>query len=159
MKGRGKAFAIGVASAVVTFALVSLATAGWGATTPPSEATAVDESGVPEGPFIDFCPTQEQIEAHLEKYGFDYKPSVACAEDGKELAPADDAEEGVSEEELFASEKQALLTATRAPDTDGDPLTMEIILADGTRTTIFIDGDPKLFKDMTPAEYAQIVYP
>lgn len=115
---------------------------------------------LPRGPYIDFCPTTEQIEAHLSEFGFDYKPTVPCGEDGKEAPPGPgDEEQPDSEEELFAAEKQTLLTATRAPDKDGDPLTMEIVLADGTRTTIFIMGDPKLFKDMTPTEYAELIYP
>ena len=36
---------------------------------------------------------------------------------------------------------RSLLTATRAPDTDGDPLTMELVLADGTKTSNELDRE------------------
>lgn len=152
MSGKATQIAVAVGTAVVTFVLITMATVGFGA--------APQQTELPKGPYIDFCPTHEQIETHLEQYGFDYKPTVACTEDGEELAPSNNGgEESVTEEELFAAEKEALLTATRAPDTDGDPLTMEIVLADGTKTTIYIDGNPEFFKGMTPAEYAKMIYP
>jgi hypothetical protein len=144
---RGKSVLIALASAVATLAVIGVAFAG-------------SEESTPKGPYIEFCPTMDQIEAYLAERGFDYKPTVACGENGQELAPAVNNEsDPPSEKELFAAEKQSLLTATRAPDTDGDPLTMEIILADGTKSVIFIQGDPEFYKDMTPAEFAELVYP
>lgn len=114
---------------------------------------------VPPGPSIDFCPTTDQIEAHLKEYGFDYKPTVPCGENGEELPPVADPSDPPNEQALFAKEKKAIATATRAPDADGDPLSIELVLADGSKTTVFVDGDPKLFKDITPAELAEVLYP
>ena len=159
MKGRVRALAIATGSAVVTIALVMMATAGSGATPQQAgDAQPADQTGLPEGPFIDFCPTTEQIEAHLDKYGFDYKPTVPCGENGQELAVGGGSKP-VDEEELFESRKKDLLSATLAPDADGNPLTMEIILADGTAAILFIDEVPELYEDMTPAEYAELTYP
>jgi hypothetical protein len=158
MKGRVRALAIASGSAVVTAALVMMATAGSGAAPQQvGDAQPADQAEVPEGPFIDFCPTTEQIEAHLEKYGFDYKPTVACGENGEELEAGESQPVDVDIEREAL--REALLTATRAPDTDGDPLTMEVVLADGTEVTIQIFGDPKLFEDMTPANLARGDFP
>lgn len=160
MKGRTKALAIATGSAIITFSLVALATAGSGASPREADTQAVDQTGLPEGPFIDFCPTMEQIDAHLDKYGFDYKPTVPCGENGEELkTSADEQGDLMSEQELNDARKQELLSATLAPDKDGSPLTMEMILADGTEAVLFIDGDPEVYKDMTPAEYAELTYP
>jgi hypothetical protein len=110
------------------------------------------------GPSIDYCPTPEQVEAHFEEYGFDYKPTVPCGENGEELPPVEEPP-APSEEELFSQEKEAIATATIAPDADGNPLTIELVLADGSKATMFVDGNPKVYKDITPAELAEVLYP
>lgn len=141
---------------VLGSALVTVA-AGLGVT---AYAVSADREAIDPGPEIDYCPATEQIEAHFEEYGLDYKPTVPCGEDEQEvMATPDGDEESVSEDELFAAEREELLSATRAPEADGDPLTMEIVLEDGTKKTIFIEGNPRLFEGMTPAELAELLYP
>ncbi len=153
MKGRVRALAIATGSAIVTVALVMMATAGSGAAPQPvGDAQPAYQAGLPEGPSIDFCPTTEQIEAHLEKYGFDYKPTVTCGENGQEVDAGESHPVDMDKEREAL--RDALLTATRAPDTDGDPLTMEVVLADGTEMTIIVDGDPSLFEGISPADLA-----
>jgi len=149
MNRQGKAGA-----ALVAGSFAFLAAAG---VTALAGTNGADE-GIPPGPRIDFCPTTEQIEAHLEEYGFDYKPTVVCGENGEELGPSEPVDEE-AEEAKAELRKSDLLSATRVADNDGDPLTMEIVLKDGTEATIDIDGDPKIFKDMTPAELAEVIYP
>jgi hypothetical protein len=123
-------------------------------------AFAASGPQIPEGPYIDFCPTAEQIEAHLEQYGFDYKPTVACTEDGVEL-PDNGAgeEEALTAAEVEAKDRTALEGAARGPDADGDPRTIEIVYPDGSGGTILIStDDPERFKDMTPEEFLEAVY-
>ncbi|MEX0755303.1 MAG: hypothetical protein WD556_09365 [Actinomycetota bacterium] len=141
-----KTWLIMLGSAAIASVVIGVASAGSNGT----------EAGVPEGPYVDFCPTTEQIEAHLEKYGFDYKPTVPCGEGGQELAT----DGNTVEPEEEAEEKAFLESARRAPDTDGDPATMEIKLPDGEEGVIYINTDnPERYKDMTPAEFAEEVYP
>jgi hypothetical protein len=138
----------------VAFLTVSVALGVGAALAADSENEAIDR-----GPFIDYCPTLEQTEAHFSEYGFDYKPTVPCGENGEELSVVAEPSETPSEEEIFASEKQMIATAKRAPDRDGDPLSFELILADGRETTIEIDGNPDFFEGMTPRELAEVLYP
>jgi hypothetical protein len=111
-----------------------------------------------EGRFIDFCPTTEQTEAHLQQYGYDYKPTVVCGEDGQE-AVTSGSSRPIDTEQLLREWREALLHSTRALDTDGDPLSMEIILPDGTETTIQIFGNADVFKNMTPQDLANGNFP
>ncbi len=108
---------------------------------------------------MDFCPTPEQIEAHLDAYGFDYKPTVACSRDGEVGTPkppyADDPDESLSTAEVVERVKQELLNARAAPNPDGDPTTIEYVTADGRRVEIETFGDPRA-DDMTPAEFAKM---
>jgi hypothetical protein len=142
-----------LASASATFALIW----SW-------SAVAQDHDDLPPGPYIDFCPSQEQAEAHLQQYGFDYKPTVACTSEGE--APVSDAsgsadleDQELSDEQRDANEKALLMSARRAPDSDGDPATMEATLPDGRQITIFISTDnPERYRGMTPAEFAEEVY-
>ncbi len=121
-------------------------------------ASAGSDANLPEGPFIDFCPTAEQIEAHLAQYGFDYKPTVTCGEEGIQL-PAGDPVSPMSDAEVEAHDRAVLEGAKRAPDTDGDPASMEVVLQDGSTAVIFIQTDnPEQFKGMTPAEFVKAVY-
>jgi hypothetical protein len=115
---------------------------------------------IPRGPSIDFCPTTEQIEAHLEEYGFDYKPTVACGEDGQEFTGTTQAGEAeVSEAARFEQERERLLTAKRGPDVDGDPRTIEIIYSDGTEAGIIVQTDnPEYWDKLTPKELAEHLY-
>jgi hypothetical protein len=87
-----------------------------------------NNADVPKGPYVDFCPTLEQTEAHLKLYGFDYKPTVACTAEGK-VAPSSspvpaDPEDALSDEEACKKEKADLLDAQPLPDDDGDPTTL-----------------------------------
>lgn len=146
MKNRTRSGLLAIGSALTVTALVGVAF-----------ATGPD---IPEGPFIDFCPTTEQIEAHLEQYGFDYKPTVACAENGVELPVSSAAEEEpLTAAEVEAHDRAILEGAQRAPEKDGDPTSMEIVFPDGSGGTIHISTDtPELLKDMTPAELVRIMY-
>jgi hypothetical protein len=146
MKRRTKTWLLSLGSALVTTAVVGV-------------AFAAMRPEVPEGPSIDFCPTTEQIEAHLEKYGFDYKPTVACGESGEEVASGVE-EDTESDEVVFAREKERLLRATRGEDVDGDPTTIEIVYADGTESVIFVQAEnPTFWKDLTLDEVAELLYP
>lgn len=143
---KGKRGFLTLASALATTAIVGVAFAAG--------------PDVPEGPYIDFCPTADQIEAHLEKYGFDYKPTVACGESGQEVTGPGDSEASESDDVVFSREKERLLAAKRGPDLDGDPSTIEVIYADGTESTIFIQTDnPKYWDSLTLDEIAEILYP
>lgn len=148
-----KAALIAAGSALVTVTAISVAAAGSGAS---SSAGA----GTPKGPYIDFCPTLEQAEAHLAEYGFDYKPTVVCGEDGTVISSDTGSEQALTDEEALAKDKALLTSAKRLPDSDGDPTTMEIELPDGTEGIIYINtGDPDHYRDMSPADFANEVYP
>jgi len=119
---------------------------------------------LPPGPYVDFCPTPEQAEAHLALYGFDYKPTVACSREGEVAAgQSSDASRARANErdpEAQKREKTFLQSLRRGPDTDGDPATMEAVGPDGEEVLILIQtGDPEQFRGMTPAEFASRVYP
>ena len=139
-----------------------LVAAGSGLAMMTVEGIAFAASGLdlPEGPYIDFCPSTEQIEAHLEQYGFDYKPTAACGEDGVALPDTGAAEAGaLTPAEVEAQDRAALEGAARGADVDGDPRTMEIVYPDGSGGTIFISTeDPTRFKYMTPEEFLKVVY-
>ena len=144
MKLRSRTGILGLGGALLTLAVVGVALAG--------------APEVPKGPSIDFCPTTEQIESHLAQYGFDYKPTVSCTEDGVELTGAP-AEEQLTAAEVEAQDRASLKGASRGPDVDGDPRTMEVVYPDGSGATILISADnPERFKDMTPAEFLELVY-
>lgn len=128
-----------------------------------------DRQDVPRGPEVDFCPTPEQAQAHLEEYGFDYKPTVICTAEGEVDVPegfvqADkEPEKKLTKEEERAQlkeEKELLKSAKRAPEKDGDPATIEYVLPNGDEGTIYVQTSrPHLYEDMTPAEFAEEVYP
>lgn len=163
MRGGTKVGLVGVAAASVALALLGLA----GAQTAPDTASAEPP---PKGPFVDFCPTAEQVEAHQRQYGFDYKPTVACTSEG-EFVPTEasssgaSAEPGGQESDEAAkarekAEKAFLESLRRAPDTDGNPATIESVDPGGREVLIIIQtGEPELFKGMTPAEFAEKAYP
>lgn len=104
---------------------------------------------VPRGPVIDFCPSPEQIDAHLAEYGFDYKPQppngAVCSRDGEVRAPSDPAEDPtpVSEEERCRDQRQAYLESEPLPDEDNDPLTFYGRKRNGGSVGVSIDGEPK----------------
>lgn len=148
-----RAALIATGSALVTFAAISVAVAGSG-------APSLEGVGTPKGPYVDFCPTLEQTEAHLAEYGFDYKPTVVCGEDGKVISSDTGSDDVLTDSEAFAQDKALLKSAKRLPDTDGDPATMEIELPDGSKGVIYINtGDPEHYRDMSPAEFAEEMYP
>lgn len=103
---------------------------------------------------------------HLDTSGLDYKPTVPCTADGKAVRPTRDAEDdGDSDEQLSKKERQAqrkatLTSARRAPDSDGEPATLEGVLPDGQEFVIFVStSDPERYKDMTFDEFAEEIYP
>jgi len=97
------------------------ALAGSSAARPQSGERGV---GVPEGPFVDFCPSPEQTEEHLERYGFDAKPTVPCSADGEVAPPQDpipdDPDDDLSSAERLQQEKEDLLSAQPLPDPTGE---------------------------------------
>ncbi|MDP9069268.1 MAG: hypothetical protein M3N53_13115 [Actinomycetota bacterium] len=120
----------------------------------------------PKGPYVNFCPTPDQVEAHLAEYGFDYKPTVACTAEGQ-IGPSSSGEgapdPGSAEEAnnaAMAREKAFLKGLTPGVDADGDPTTLEGIGPDGQEVVIFVQTtQPERFEGMTPAEFAEQVYP
>jgi hypothetical protein len=134
----------------------------------PSSAGS-DGDRPPRGPFVDFCPTPEQVEEHLAEYGFDYKPTVPCTNGVQQRSSnaaavnPDPPEQGAANEsdpEAKAREKAFLKSLRRGPETDGNPATIEGIAPDGEEVTIIIQtSNPELFRGMTPAEWAEKVYP
>ncbi|MGH3039683.1 MAG: hypothetical protein ACRDLZ_09845 [Gaiellaceae bacterium] len=68
---------VGAAAAGLAIAQIG---GGDSSTSPESGDRGV---GVPEGPFVDFCPTPEQVVSHLQIYGVDYKPTVPCSREGQ----------------------------------------------------------------------------
>jgi hypothetical protein len=151
----------GLAAAGVTasaaLGLLGLASAQTG----PETASA---NPLPKGPYVDFCPSAEQAEAHQKKYGFDYKPTVPCTREGglPPQAPSAGAEpsDPESDKAAKAREKAFLRSLRRTPDTDGDPATIESVDPDGREVVIIIQtSEPELFKGMTPAEFAEKAHP
>jgi hypothetical protein len=128
-------------------------------------ASAQTPDPLPKGPYVDFCPTPEQTAAHMEQYGFDYKPTVPCTADGEvEVAPGQAERQAtqapVPETVQRAREKSDMSRMRRAPDTDGNPATLEAVTPEGEPVTIYIQtSEPERFRGMTPAEFARKVYP
>lgn len=159
---KGLLAALAVAALGVLLAAVALAQdeSSGGQAAPSANAT---QSDVPEGPYVDFCPTPEQTETHLKLYGFDYKPTVACTREGQAPPPtpeqradtARDPDEGLSADERIARLKQVLLTSRPAPDPDGDPSTIEGVTANGRRFEIDVFGKGDGPGETTPAEFAR----
>lgn len=120
----------------------------------------------PRGPFVDFCPTPEQVEAHLEEYGFDYKPKRVCGIEGEVerggpgMVQDNPGRDHESDQAAMAREKALLKSLTRGPETDGNPATIEAVTPEGEEVQIIVQtSDPSLFEGMTPAEFAEQVYP
>jgi hypothetical protein len=148
--------AVGVAVAAIAVAQTD---SGDSPSTPESGQRGV---GVPEGPYVDFCPTAAQIEEHLRVYGFDYKPTVACTSEGEvENPPAQaaadppDPDENLTPAEAAAREKQRLLNAKPLPH-EGDPCTIDARYPDGERVEIIPFVCPE--KEVSAAEFARDVY-
>jgi hypothetical protein len=145
------------ASAVA--AAIALAGVGDGKTASSPEA-GVRDDGVPEGPFVNFCPTPEQVESHLKLYGSDYKPTnIACTREGEaSVRSSDKPPSGDDELTGKAADEyhDALIESARpAPDGDGDPTTIAGILPDGRAVIIFNStSDPDKFAGVDIDEYA-----
>lgn len=130
-----------------------------------SPETGTRGVGVPEGPFVDFCPTPEQTDLHMQIYGFDYKPTVACTREGEPVAPtpepspeaAQDPDEGLSAAQTCEIDKTSLQSAKPLPDRDGDPLTREGVLPDGRQIVVDVFGDPDSLKGQTLRDLADIL--
>ncbi|MGI9019828.1 MAG: hypothetical protein ACR2G3_03870 [Solirubrobacterales bacterium] len=154
---------IGTLTVIAVFVVavgVAVAQVGGGDSAEDPES-GVRGEGVPEGPFVDFCPTPEQVEAHLKAYGFDYKPTVPCTVQGEAVAapPPDasdvDRDQGLTEAEALVREKRALLDARPTPS-DGNPCTIDGEYANGEPVGIIRFTCPD--KEQTPAEFAHDVY-
>jgi hypothetical protein len=122
----------------------------------------VEQAGVPRGPEVDFCPTEEQTELHGQIYGFDYKPTVYCGADGppQPTSPGTAPEDKMTQPERLQQDKEELESAKPLPDSDGDPTTIEGELPDGRHIIIGVSTEnPEHFKGMTPKQFAEEVYP
>jgi hypothetical protein len=149
---RSRKVGLGLAGVVAATALaLGLASAQTGSVT------------VPRGPYVDFCPSPEQVAAHAEKYGFDYKPTVSCTADGEVESTAAEGQAppaAVPDAVARAREKSELSRLRRAPDTDGNPATIESVTPEGDEVVIIIQtSEPERFRGMTPAEFADKAYP
>ena len=166
-KTRAWAPLVAFAVAVVAASATAIALAQDGSTgdtqSSPDAGAPSGQATVPKGPFIDFCPTPEQSEAHLRAYGFDYKPTVGCNREGEVAPPTpeqqagtvEDPDENLTAPERLARLKQELLDSRPVANEDSDPLTIEGVTADGQRFDLEIQGDPDVFRGMTPAEFAR----
>ncbi len=145
---RRAAFAVSSIVGIVTLSLGAAALAGAGDKVPSTDP----------GPYINYCPTQDQVETHFEEFGFDYKPTGVCGEDGHQVSTPSAEESPRSNAEARKQARELLAGAERVPDGDGDPATMELVLSDGTHVMLTIEGDLEYYADMTPAELAEAIY-
>ncbi|UJA21244.1 hypothetical protein HJD18_14160 [Thermoleophilia bacterium SCSIO 60948] len=125
---------------------------------PIAEPSPNNPGGVPEGPEVNFCPTHEQTEAHLDRYGFDYKPTVPCTRDGEleEVEPApSDPYAGETNSEIVQEQNQDLRQAEPVPPTDNDPSTIEGETPNGNDVTIELLVPPE--EEMNIDEFAEEV--
>jgi hypothetical protein len=147
-----------LAGAAVAAVALAQSDQGGGQTSAPQAPSATAD--VPEGPYVDFCPTPEQTEAHLAEYGFDYKPTVGCNREGKVESAGtgsngDDAN-SVSDEQRCQHTKQLLESAKPVPDSDGDPTTMAGELPDGKEVAVDVMTDkPELYQGQTVNDQAK----
>jgi len=127
------------------------------------ESQPAEEADLPAGPSVDFCPSPEQTEAHFAKYGFDYKPTLACTREGE--VESSETTTGTSTDdladELLQAEEKALLKSARpARDDDGNPATIEGVLPDGREILIIVQTEhPEEYEGMTPSGFADRYYP
>lgn len=159
---KGSLVAVAVTALVVSVTAVALAhdDGGGGQPAPSADPAQSADSDVPEGPYVDFCPTLEQTEAHLKQYGFDYKPTVFCgSEDGGGGTTTGSDWDDLPASEREERENALLKSAEPAPDKDGDPTTIEGTLPDGRPIVISVStSTPEKFEGMTPAEYVETQY-
>lgn len=166
---RIKVIGIAAAAAVLAASVTAVALAQDSTTPVANTTTATDgstaASDIPEGPYVDFCPTPEQTQAHLSAYGFDYKPLVACNRDG-EVAPSG-ADSSVAAETTAASqvdspaiderEQQLLLEATTTKAATPDSPIIEGELPDGREVTVDLFTHPT--ERTTLKDLAEDAYP
>lgn len=118
---------------------------------PAAGAWSTDSGAlVPKGPRISFCPSPEQSDAHLEQYGFDYKPQlpegIACTDTGEYHVPAGtEVPDPPKIPERDRCEQPRAKQLSAVPIPNDDPLTMEGELRDGTRVGVSIDGSAEHF--------------
>jgi hypothetical protein len=158
-RGRGR---VALSLMLVIGAVAGLATAQTrGGDSPTSPESGVRGVGVPEGPFIDFCPAPEQVDLHMQVYGFDYKPTVACNREGEFQAQtpeqgadaAQDPDEGLSAAETCKLDKANLLSAKPLPDRGP----FEGVLPDGREIVVQVFGDPESLKGQTLRDLANVL--
>jgi len=118
----------------------------------PFEEQETFRAGAPDHPYIDFCPTPEQIEAFAERHGVDLEPNPpgrrACSSEGALTPPdppyRDPAWETMTDRERCIYEEEAFLSARPLPPKPGDdPGTFRGQLPDGREVLAFVDGDPE----------------
>jgi hypothetical protein len=130
---------------------------GDSSTSPESGVRGV---GLPKGPFVDFCPTPGQVDLHMQVYGFDYKPTVACNREGERPAPtreqradaAQDPDEGLSAAETCKIDKAYFLNAKPLPGG-----AFEGVLPDGSEIVVQVFGDPASLKRQTLGDLANVL--
>lgn len=114
----------------------------------PFEEQETFRPGVPDDPYIDFCPTPEQVEAFAERSGgLDLKPRppgrMGCSSRGAWTPPdppyPDPPEEQMTEEEICEQEREWLLEARPVPS--DNPLEFRGAKPDGGEIVVYIDGD------------------
>ena len=157
------ALATGVVVACGAVAAIAIAL-GSGQDSPASESSPRPElipfekqetyrPGVPDDPYIDFCPTPEQVEAYAERTGgLDLKPSPpdgsGCVRDGQYRLPAElqtpNRTESLPRKERCQREKESLLEPEPIPS--DDPLTLRGKKADDGEVGVDIEGDPEFLK-------------
>ena len=113
----------------------------------------------PPASAVSYCPTPQQATTHLQQSGSDYKPSVTCTVNGP-VDPHQVGERGNAPAPPTAAEMclQAR-SAKPLPNTDGDPLTVEGQLPDGSVTRMEIMGDPRILAGKTINDVARGLCP
>jgi hypothetical protein len=161
--GRGR---VALSLMLVIGAVAGLATAQTrGGDSPTTPESGVRGVGLPKAPFVDFCPTPEQVEQHMQVYGFDYKPTVACNREGEFQAQtpeqgadaAQDPDEGLSAAETCKLDKTHFLSAKPLPDRDGDAAPFEGVLPDGREIVVQVFADPASLKGQTLRDLANVL--
>ena len=120
------------------------------------------QAGVPDDPYIEFCPTPEQVEAFAERSGgLDLKPNppdgIGCSRTGAWLPPdppnPDDPVDRLSEEKECKHLKDELSGVTPLPKGD-DPRHLDGRRADGSEVGIIVQGPAKNFEDVDIQDFA-----
>jgi hypothetical protein len=155
----------------IAVAVTVVLTSGGDSTSPvvaapvATEITTSTGLPLPLGPEIDFCPTVEQSKEHYDRYGFDYELTVHCTAEGgiaskAYVAMLDKRDAALPKKQLRDKRRAELMSATRIPDPDGDPTSIECARQGGKDTLLMkMLGDPERFRGLTCRELADILEP